>query len=57
MKWVTLAVPVLLAIPGPILVGLLHDHTNGWRVPLALMIALMIPQGIAGVAAGRNRQV
>ena len=47
----------LLAIPGPILVGLLHDHTNGWRVPLALMIALMIPQGIAGVAAGRNRQI
>jgi CP family cyanate transporter-like MFS transporter len=47
----------LLAIPGPILIGLLHDHTNGWRVPLALMIALMIPQGIAGVAAGRNRQV
>jgi len=47
----------LLAIPGPILVGLLHDHTNGWRVPLALMIALMIPQGVAGVAAGRNRQV
>jgi len=47
----------LLAIPGPILVGLLHDHTNGWRVPLALMIALMIPQGIAGVTAGRNRQI
>ncbi|MFF5294060.1 CynX/NimT family MFS transporter [Paractinoplanes globisporus] len=47
----------LLAIPGPILVGLLHDHTNGWRVPLALMVALMIPQGIAGVIAGRDRQV
>ncbi|WP_433367648.1 CynX/NimT family MFS transporter [Actinoplanes sp. CA-142083] len=47
----------LLAIPGPILVGILHDHTNGWRVPLALMIVLMIPQGIAGMAAGRNRQV
>lgn len=47
----------LLAIPGPILIGMLHDHTNGWRVPLALMIALMIPQGIAGFAAGRNRQV
>jgi CP family cyanate transporter-like MFS transporter len=47
----------LLAIPGPILVGLLHDHTNGWRVPLALMIGLMIPQMIAGTAAGRDRQV
>jgi CP family cyanate transporter-like MFS transporter len=47
----------LLAIPGPILVGVLHDHTNGWRLPLALMIVLMIPQGIAGMAAGRDRQV
>jgi len=47
----------LLAIPGPILVGWLHDHTDGWRVPLALMIALMVPQLIAGVLAGRDRQV
>jgi CP family cyanate transporter-like MFS transporter len=47
----------LLAIPGPILVGFLHDHTGGWRVPLALMIALMVPQIIAGHIAGRDRQV
>ena len=47
----------LLAIPGPILIGILHDRTNGWRVPLALMIALMIPQLIAGLLAGRNRQI
>ena len=47
----------ILAIPGPILVGYLHDRTDGWRVPLALMIALMIPQLVAGLAAGRDRQV
>lgn len=47
----------ILAIPGPILIGLLHDRTGGWRVPLALMIALMIPQIIAGYQAGRDRQV
>ena len=47
----------LLAIPGPILVGWLHDHTDGWRVPLALMIGLMVPQLIAGVLAGRDRQI
>jgi len=47
----------LLAIPGPILIGVLHDRTHGWRVPLALMIALMIPQLIAGLLAGRNRQI
>ncbi|MET0425654.1 MAG: MFS transporter [Actinoplanes sp.] len=47
----------LLAIPGPILVGALHDRTDGWRAPLALMVALMIPQIIAGTLAGRNRQI
>ncbi|MEV4344622.1 MFS transporter [Actinoplanes sp. NPDC049596] len=47
----------LLAIPGPILVGILHDHTNGWRAPLTFVLALMIPQIIAGFFAGRNRQI
>ncbi|MDT5043608.1 MAG: transporter, family, cyanate transporter [Actinoplanes sp.] len=47
----------LIAIPGPILVGLLHDRTGGWRAPLALMVALVVPQVIAGVAAGRDRQI
>ncbi len=47
----------LIAIPGPILVGALHDWSGGWRAPLALMIALMVPQIIAGMIAGRDRQV
>ncbi|SFF05925.1 MFS transporter, CP family, cyanate transporter [Actinoplanes philippinensis] len=47
----------LFAIPGPILVGALHDASGGWRVPLALMVALMVPQILAGMAAGRNRQI
>jgi CP family cyanate transporter-like MFS transporter len=47
----------LLAIPGPILIGVLHDSTGGWRVPLALMVLLMIPQLAAGIVAGRNRQI
>ena len=47
----------LLAIPGPILIGVLHDRTDGWRWPLAVMVALMVPQIVAGVAAGRDRQV
>jgi CP family cyanate transporter-like MFS transporter len=51
------SVGYVLAIPGPILIGFLHDRTGGWRVPLALMVALMIPQMIAGVIAGRDRQV
>lgn len=47
----------LIAIPGPILIGFLHDHSGGWRVPLGLSIALLVPQLLAGLAAGRNRQV
>jgi CP family cyanate transporter-like MFS transporter len=47
----------LIAIPGPILIGALHDATGGWRVPLALMTALMVPQLLAGMAAGRDRQI
>jgi CP family cyanate transporter-like MFS transporter len=47
----------LIAIPGPILIGFLHDRSGGWRVPLTLSIALLVPQLLAGLAAGRNRQV
>ena len=51
------SVGYLLAIPGPILIGVLHDHTGGWRVPLAVMVLLLIPQIAAGMAAGRDRQI
>lgn len=54
---ITQGVGYLMAIPGPILVGLLHDRTDGWRIPLALMIVLMVPQIIASYQAGRDRQV
>jgi CP family cyanate transporter-like MFS transporter len=47
----------VIAIPGPILVGLLHDASGGWRLPLAFMVVLMVPQLIAGFLAGRDRQV
>ncbi|WP_312034205.1 MFS transporter [Actinoplanes sp. TBRC 11911] len=47
----------LVAIPGPILIGALHDGTDGWRAPLGLMVLLMLPQIAAGMAAGRDRQV
>jgi CP family cyanate transporter-like MFS transporter len=47
----------LIAIPGPILVGVLHDVGGGWRLPLGLMVVLMVPQLIAGMFAGRDRHV
>ncbi|MET9418711.1 MFS transporter [Streptomyces klenkii] len=47
----------LISIPGPLLVGWLNERTGGWDVPLALMAALMVPQIVAGVLAGRARTV
>ncbi|NJP45575.1 CynX/NimT family MFS transporter [Actinacidiphila epipremni] len=47
----------LLSIPGPILVGTLNQTTGGWGVPLAMMIALAVPQAVCGVLAGRNRYI
>ncbi|WP_055491547.1 CynX/NimT family MFS transporter [Streptomyces sp. TP-A0356] len=47
----------LLSIPGPLLVGVLYQHSGGWGLPLALMAALMVPQVMVGILAGRNRTV
>ncbi|WP_338059481.1 CynX/NimT family MFS transporter [Streptomyces deccanensis] len=47
----------LISIPGPLLVGVLYQHSGGWGLPLALMAALMLPQIAAGVLAGRDRLV
>ncbi|MFF8967724.1 CynX/NimT family MFS transporter [Streptomyces sp. NPDC014995] len=47
----------LISIPGPLLVGVLYQHSGGWGLPLALMAALMVPQMVVGVLAGRDRTV
>ncbi len=47
----------LISIPGPLLVGVLYQHSGGWGLPLAFMAALMIPQTVMGVLAGRDRTV
>lgn len=47
----------LLSIPGPLLVGVLYQHSGGWGLPLALMAGLMIPQMAAGILAGRDRTI
>ncbi|MFF8019529.1 CynX/NimT family MFS transporter [Streptomyces sp. NPDC007896] len=47
----------LISIPGPLLVGVLYQHSGGWGLPIALMAALMIPQIAVGVLAGRDRTV
>ncbi|MFJ2773002.1 CynX/NimT family MFS transporter [Streptomyces sp. NPDC087300] len=47
----------LISIPGPLLVGVLYQHSGGWGLPIALMAGLMVPQIIIGTLAGRNRTV
>ncbi|MFJ9149350.1 CynX/NimT family MFS transporter [Streptomyces sp. NPDC102270] len=47
----------LISIPGPLLVGVLYQHSGGWGLPIALMIGLMVPQMAVGVLAGRDRTV
>ncbi|MGQ4488875.1 CynX/NimT family MFS transporter [Streptomyces sp. 372A] len=47
----------LISIPGPLLVGVLYQHSGGWGVPIALMAALMVPQMAMGVLAGRDRTI
>jgi MFS transporter, CP family, cyanate transporter len=47
----------LLAGLGPLAMGVLHDVTNGWRVPPAVLIALVVPEAIAGLRAARPGHV
>ena len=46
-----------LCAVGPLLVGVLHDATDSWAVPLVLLLALLVPQLVTGALAGRDRTV
>ena len=46
-----------LCAVGPLLVGVLHDATGSWTTPLVLLLALLVPQVVAGALAGRARTV
>ncbi|MFF7201227.1 CynX/NimT family MFS transporter [Streptomyces sp. NPDC008141] len=47
----------LISIPGPLLVGVLYQHSGGWGLPIALMAGLLVPQIAVGVLAGRDRTI
>jgi CP family cyanate transporter-like MFS transporter len=40
---------------GPLLVGVLHEVSGSWTVPLTLLVALVVPQLVCGALAGRDR--
>ena len=43
----------LLAAAGPFGVGILHDSTGGWTVPLLTLTALSVPLFVVGLYVGR----
>ena len=47
----------VIAALGPILFGALHTVSGGWLVPLLLLLAAFVGQGMIGVAVGRERYV
>jgi CP family cyanate transporter-like MFS transporter len=51
------SVGYLIAAAGPVLVGVLHELTGGWPVPVLFLVVLLVPQLVAGLAAGRDRRL
>jgi CP family cyanate transporter-like MFS transporter len=47
----------LIAVIGPFAVGALHDSSDGWTVPLLVLLALCVPQYLVGLLAARPAYV
>ena len=47
----------LIAAAGPLLLGLLHDTTGGWTVPISVLLVVALGQLVSGLLAGRNRTI
>ena len=47
----------LVAAAGPFVLGALHDLTDGWTWPIALLLVLLVPMGWAGWGAARDAVV
>ena len=47
----------LIAVAGPLLLGLLRDATGGWTVPIGVLLAIAAGQLVAGLLAGRARVI
>jgi CP family cyanate transporter-like MFS transporter len=47
----------LMAAAGPFGVGVLHDATGGWSVPLVVLLALSVPLFVVGMYVGRPAHI
>ncbi|MFI6803221.1 hypothetical protein [Streptosporangium canum] len=45
----------LVAGLGPLAVGVLHDVTGSWTPTVAVLLVLLVPQLLAGLASARDR--
>ena len=50
----TQSVGYLISAAGPFAIGLLHDLTDAWTVPLVVLIVLLVPLAVSGVIACRS---
>ena len=57
LSGLTQSVGYLLAALGPFGIGLLHDLTDGWTVPLLVLIGLCVPLLVVGLAVARPSYV
>jgi CP family cyanate transporter-like MFS transporter len=46
-----------MAAAGPFGVGVLHDATGGWSVPLVVLLALSVPLFVVGMYVGRPAHI
>jgi CP family cyanate transporter-like MFS transporter len=51
------SVGYVLAAICPLAVGAMHGAAGSWTPPLILLLALLVPQLVFGLAAGRDRQL
>ena len=47
----------LIASAGPATTGALHQASHSWSLPLGVLLAVLLPLGLAGYVAGGNRKV
>ena len=47
----------LLAVVGPFGIGVLHEATDGWTVPLLVLLALSVPLFMVGLYVGRPAHI
>ncbi|WNI30418.1 hypothetical protein [Streptomyces sp. ITFR-6] len=47
----------LVAAAGPLLLGILHDTTHSWTLPLTALAVLGLATAVAGHGAGQDRHI